>query len=311
MKRGEVMGKIKNFELASGEKVIRTYSYEETEAKGYSEFSVLTLTNRRLISRSEAGYKQNLQVNSGEIPIEDVDSLEYGFAMSRKPVNILIKIVLLAVAIMGLAILYSGGLMAHVQGALIAGIVLICISAIVFILLLIFRKKQYVFNLLMNRISYDSGSKPLRLNEYTDDEVKYGKQGSSRRRYKKKERRARIQLGVFAIIFIAFLVYAIADFEKNPFLLILAILFIIFFAVALFGVKRRAAKNNTITTKFGTFKAKIDINVSVVQRMLNEIGALILEQKAVAEACAEEKAFFTEATETNGEAEISEIQIEE
>lgn len=305
------MGESKHFELASGEKIIRTYAYEETEAKGYSESSVLTLTNRRLISRSEAKYKQNVQVNSGEIPIEDVDSLEYGFAMSRKPVNLFVKIILSIIAIFGISVLYAGGLMAHDQGALIAGIVLICVSAIIFTLVLVFRKKQYVFSLTMNRISYDSGSTPLRLNEYTDDEVEYGNRRNSRRRYKKKEKRARIWLGICAVITLAVLLFAIVNFQEAPYLLIFVILFLMFFAVAFFSVKRRTANNKTITTKFGTFKAKIDIDVSVVQGMLDEIGALILEQKAISEEYDEARTIYAEATGTNFETEISEDNIEE
>ena len=305
------MAESRNFELATGEAVIRTYTYETIEAKGYSETSVLTLTNRRLISRSEAQYKKNVQVCSGEIPIEDVDSLEYGFAMSRRPVNLFIKLILLIVAVFGLALLYSGGLMAHSQGALIGGIVIFCISAVVFTLLIIFRKKQYVFNLLMNRISYSSGSTPLRLNEYTDDEVEYGNRRNSRRSYKKKEKRARIWLGICAVITLAVLLFAIVNFQEAPYLLIFVILFLIFFAVAFFSVKRRTANNKTITTKFGTFKAKIDIDVSVVQGMLDEIGALMLEQKAISEEYDEARTIYAEATGTNFETEISEDHIEE
>lgn len=267
--------------LAADEKVIRTFPYQRMWGKKYEQRSTLTLTNKRIIHKSVEKFKDTTQTYSSEIPLDDVDSLDYVYHYKRKPMNIVVKVVLLILAIFGVVLIYSGNMAAE-SGASTAGIVIVCAAVLIFVLCLIFRKKENLFYLKACRISYMRTSSHLQFGSFKMRGRNQRGKGQKGLSGFLKGRAAGI-LAVIALICVL-IVLMLEGAETLGNNLPYALLAVIFLIVLVSVAVSKRGKNDNGDSEIGkphfvVTNLKKSVDAEAVLALINEIGALTLENK--------------------------------
>lgn len=135
-----------HLQLASGEKVIRSCDYRTITGKKYERVDNFTLTDRRLISRTNERIDDVSSVNIYEVPVEQIDTVKTFYRDDKKPVSITM---ILLVAILTLLTV----LMFVTNNGVVYGLVGVALTVIVLLLAIFLRKRQFMFSLDVGRLA--------------------------------------------------------------------------------------------------------------------------------------------------------------
>ncbi|MCM1367634.1 MAG: hypothetical protein NC184_02335 [Roseburia sp.] len=288
-------------QLASGEKVIRSCDYRVATGKKYERVDNFTLTNKRLISRTNERVKDRSTIDSYEVPVEQIDTVKAFYRDGKQPIPIAVIIfaVILVVAVVAM----------FIADYATVGLVLIGVCAVMMLICILTRKRKFVFTLDVGRLEGRDTNEHLSTGAVTVKSAPVESKDGSKRKRRTFSWRSLIGLIAFiaAAAFLAVLIAedmltdvidAIADIGSasetvdgvsgdvggKP-SLVMPIVCIVGFIVAMIVLvvanvgkvtaKRDGAKTSSRKIKVMPTASKVSMPIDEIKKFLDEVGALV------------------------------------
>ena len=255
--------------LAKGEVVLKNCDYLNVESGDYLQKSTLLLTNKRFIHRSLSKNKKMKKIDMDEVNINDIDSLDYNFTQAKKRLHPLIIILFI--------LLFVGGIVLYVMLKKYITFLLSLLGIVILLLGIFLRKKTSAFNI--DVISYSKSFDYLSLDEQKELN-------------RTKKKKAILPTIIITIVFGGLIAgsYFFSDrLPINPkyFYYIWGGIALVYLLLLSMIIRSTSKKNKKVvkvdiptdTKKKGKDNVSVEINMDGILDLINNMGALILDNK--------------------------------